>query len=124
MLKLINAGIKSKRDAAARLLNGEKFYFRDKEIYFIDGSLPTPFRLGSKALSVDAWELFKKWDREVGWQEELPVLCWVWDHNNEDKTLKIISNIEDGNYKFIDEHDDGWLNAIPVKKVELDHLIK
>ena len=81
MLK--NAGIKSKTEAAQRLINGEKFYWGGLEMSF-DPSRTNPFRAEESDLT-GYWYYYKKWEVKFEWYDDLGegVLCWVWDGNEE-----------------------------------------
>ena len=78
-----NAGIKSKKEAAQRLMNGELFYHRDDCIFF-DEDCNSPFRYRSNGIEVpltDHFEIINEWQVEIDWRENIGkgVWCWVWD---------------------------------------------
>ncbi len=81
MLK--NAGIKSKKEAVQRLIDGEKFYWGGLEMSF-DPSRTNPFRAEESDLT-GYWYYYKKWEVKFEWYDDLGegVLCWVWDGNEE-----------------------------------------
>ncbi len=81
-----NAGIKSKKEAAARLLDGEKFYYKGLEMSF-DPAFTHPFRAGEGGLT-RSWRYcteWEEWNVKPEWYDDLGegVLCWVWDGNEE-----------------------------------------
>lgn len=75
----VNAGIKSKQEAAKRLINGERFWFDGEEVFF-DETKIEPFRYGTETLKV-YWREYANWQTEVKWEDNIGegVLCWVWD---------------------------------------------
>ncbi len=88
MLK--NAGIKSKTEAAQRLINGEKFYWGGLEIRF-DPSRTNPFRAEENDLT-GYWHYCTEWEVPCQWYDDLGegVLCWVWDDSEEWRQLRVI----------------------------------
>ena len=78
-----NAGIESKKEAAQRLIDGEKFYWRGMEISF-DPSHTSPFRNGESDL-IRSWSNYEQWEVAFEWYDDLGegVLCWMWDSNEE-----------------------------------------
>lgn len=78
-----SAGIESKKEAAQRLINGEKFYWEGLELRF-DPSFAHPFRAGECDL-IGAWYYYKLWDVKSEWYDNLGegVLCWTWDNGEE-----------------------------------------
>lgn len=56
------AGIRDKREAAQRLINGEVFYcgFRPRKIYFDEGFTFSPFRQEDHELVTD-WDCVQFW---------------------------------------------------------------
>ena len=86
MKKLVNAGIKSKRELAERLLAGEEIYaVEGRRVYFSEDSTDSPFLLEYSQNESDhmlgIWNNYANClvKREVPWYENItkPVPCWV-----------------------------------------------
>ena len=78
-----NAGIKSKKEAAQRLIDGEVFYHNGHSLKF-DNQWVNPFRTiyGLNNTKIDdEWSYFDNWETEIDWRENIGkgVLCWVWN---------------------------------------------
>lgn len=68
-MKLINAGIKSKKEAAQRLIDGEIFYSSDgSKIFFDKATDRSPFRFDVIGMS-SFWDHFKQWQIEDPYAE-------------------------------------------------------
>ena len=89
-----NAGIKSKTEAAQRLINGEKFYWEGQKVHF-DPSYTLPFRWGDHDL-FSGWYYYECWEVKFEWYDALGegVLCWVWDDNEEWRQLRVITRYD------------------------------
>jgi hypothetical protein len=107
-----NAKLKSKRETAIRLINGEEFIFQDQKVYFNETDASSPFILEQEngpACMFGAWNHFASFEveREPEWQDFLkngPILCWAWDKiNTQKRSPAIIERIdENGNYQSSD----------------------
>jgi len=130
-----NAGIKSKKEAAQRLIDGEVFYspISQSEIKFVP-SRTQPFRY-VESRNVDncldmAWDTFADWKVKVDWRENIGegVLCWVWDDDSE-KRKRIAVVVAYHKYRAITERfvtDDNvgsWANAKPLTPEEAKKFI-
>jgi len=130
-----NAGIKSKKEAAQRLIDGEVFYspISQSEIKFVP-SRTQPFRY-VESRNVDncldmAWDTFADWKVKVDWRENIGegVLCWVWDDDSE-KRKRIAVVVAYHKYRAIPERfvtDDNvgsWANAKPLTPEEAKKFI-
>jgi len=130
-----NAGIKSKKEAAQRLIDGEVFYspISQSEIKFVP-SRTQPFRY-VESRNVDncldmAWDTFADWQVKVDWRENIGegVLCWVWDDDSE-KRKRIAVVVAYHKYRAITERfvtDDNvgsWANAKPLTPEEAKKFI-
>ena len=95
-----NAGIKTIREAITRLMDGEVFYYQNKEIYYdecaIDGN---PFCYGTEILK-SYFRNFEYWQVKTDWRDNLskksPVLCWVWNESPEQKIPRLITGYRKG----------------------------
>jgi len=89
MLK--NAGIKSTTEAVQRLVAGEVFYWEGYKVHF-DPSRTPPFRWGPGGIST-AWDNCTQWDVKSEWYDDLGegVLCWVWNGNEMERQLRIVT---------------------------------
>lgn len=120
-----NAGIKSKKEAAQRLIDGEVFYssLLNQRIYF-DDSNRNPFRYADERMK-DCWDEFSEWKVEVNWHDDIGdgVLCWVWDRGDKRIALVVKMNSCDG-FKFMTANGSWWLNAKPLTKEEALKYIK
>ena len=95
-----NAGIKSKKEAAQRLMNGELFYHRDDCIFF-DEDCNSPFRYRSNGIEVpltDHFEIINEWQVEIDWRENIGkgVWCWVWSNNESLKAPALVTCYAEG----------------------------
>ena len=124
-----NAGIKSKKEAAQRLMNGELFYHRDDCIFF-DEDCNSPFRYRSNGIEVpltDHFEIINEWQVEIDWRENIGkgVWCWVWDSDESDRSAFIVKsyNMKD---KIPYITDLGrWINAEPMTEAEvMEYVLK
>ena len=88
MLK--NAGIQSRKEAVQRLAAGEVFYYKGLELRF-DPSRYNPFRWGMEGLK--GWSNYEHWEAKFEWYEDLGegVLCWVWNGNEIERQLRIVT---------------------------------
>ena len=118
-----NAGIKSKREAVQRLINGEEFVITS------GGSVVIRFKFCENEINPlqwsDGWWLhYEMWETEVEWYDNIGegVLCWVWDFDEKAKSIAIVTEYhEDSSYPYL--ASCGWGNAAPVKPGELDKFV-
>ena len=125
-MKLINANIKSKKELAQRLIEGEVFYTHAGNKVFYDGAMCNPFRWEGWVLN-EIWEDFRPLQKKVSWQEEIPeqgVLCWVGDKGGVNMVVATIiitfSELEEFSYKSI---DDRWKYATPLTNEEVEKYV-
>ena len=78
-MKYEDAGIKSKQEAALRILSGESLCYNGLDLCFIEGErnegLSTPFRWGSTSITPEVWDSFEDWETklpEPKWYEDIP----------------------------------------------------
>jgi hypothetical protein len=130
-----NAGIKSKKEAAQRLIDGEVFYspISQSEIKFVP-SRTQPFRYVESRKFVDncldmAWDTFADWQVKVDWRENIGegVLCWVWDDDSE-KRKRIAVVVAYHKYRaiperFVTDKVGSWANAKPLTPEEAKKFI-
>ena len=73
---------KTKKEAAQRLIDGERFSVEDGAVYFNEENCDSPFMFNEDRLS-GCWNDFKDWQPIQEWHEtvspENPRLCWVDD---------------------------------------------
>ena len=126
MTKYINANIKSKKELAQRLSNGEVFYTPGNKykLYFKESSDGNPFALDCASMN-GAWSLYKELLIKKEWYEDLtePMLCYVSDVIDGDFCeIKFISEFVDE--KFIETHSfNKWKYATPIATLsELNKL--
>ena len=123
MLK--NAGIKSKTEAAQRLINGEKFYWGGLEMSF-DPSRTNPFRAEESDLT-GYWYYYKKWEVKFEWYDDLGegVLCWVWDGNEEPRRrVGVVTRyVSESVFKFSLKSDAWFEHAEPVTSEEVKKFL-
>ena len=71
---------KTKKEAAQRLIDGERFSVEDGAVYFNEENCDSPFMFNEDRLS-GCWNDFKDWQPIQEWHEtvspENPRLCWV-----------------------------------------------
>jgi len=134
-MKLVNAEIKSKKELATRLMEGEVFWTQSgAKIYFLEENFQPydaiPFRFDEIALD-GSWEEYPDLQKEVIWYKniEKPVLCWCNDAEGCDNqksgalllvkgyTLKVSSD-----YPF-DTNDNHWKYATPVTQEEASQWV-
>lgn len=119
-----NAGIKSKKEAAQRLINGEVFIFNGCKVLF-DASCASPFRLAGGSLDMD-WHSYPEWCTKTEWYENLGegVLCWVWGNEGERIQTDIVVRYEaERVYKFGTERGCWFSYAEPITKEEAKKFI-
>lgn len=120
-----NAGIKSMKEAAQRLINGEVFYIRECKLYFDVSKIP-PFRVGSDSI-LNLWRDFEEWQIKSEWYEDLGegVLCWAWDSGDEERSrTEIVVRYEaERVYKFGTERGCWFAYAEPITKEEAKKFI-
>lgn len=66
----------------------------------------------------DQWEFYQEpidWDYII----KNKCICWFWDHDEENKCIRFLENIQDGAYKFIDHTDVMWTNCRPARRDEV-----
>ena len=123
MLK--NAGIKSKTEAAQRLINGEKFYWGGLEIRF-DPSRTNPFRAEENDLT-GYWHYCTEWEVPCQWYDDLGegVLCWVWDGNEEPRRRVGVVTRYDSEvvFKFSLKSDAWFEHAEPMSAEEVKKFL-
>jgi hypothetical protein len=118
---LVNANIKSKKELAQRLIDGEVFYTESGiKVFYDEIQDSTPFRLGIYNLVGDVWESYSSLFKEVNWWDNIPeegVLCWVDDCDREPKRVAaLITSKECGGYRSVG--GSRWTYARPVKPEE------
>ena len=124
-MNLVNAGIKSKKELAERMMNGEALFLRGVPFAYNEEHV-NPFRVGSCPLN-DSWALYRDVQKEAEWFHSIdkPVLCLVSDKNVEDfystVTTYIASYDSDAINPFISAYGLSWRHARPVT---VDDLIK
>lgn len=114
-----NAGIKSKAEAAQRLINGEVFYCEGCRVFF-DPKQEQPFRYDYAPLN-GLWSSYADWETQSDWRDEVseenPVLCWVSDSAEGGKAA--VALVEEYNasklYSYKETCDEWWKFATPVK---------
>ncbi len=125
MKKLVNAGLKSKKEAAQALIDGRQFEFSHRTIYF-NPECQNPFRCGINELS-GFWDIYSVWqeEKEIPWYEDIPkegVICWVlddpYDEYDESRHLDRIKKYKAGNEWEFKGERSSWDNAEPVKPEE------
>ena len=125
--KRVNARIKSKKELARRLMDGEVFYTPSGARVHYDEVEKEPFRVGRVPM-VDSWRGYDRLlvEEEIFWQEDIPeqgVLCWVWDNGGkEGATISKITSYETGwgeDYPYKD-HENGWQHARPLTNEEIE----
>lgn len=112
-----NAGIKSKKEAAQRLIDGEVFYCAGRKIKF-DPSCVNPFRF--ETVNIYVWDMYADWQIKPEWYENLGEgrLCWVWDADGAPgQRVAIVVKYEVGN-KF-GTASVWWRYAEPLTDEEL-----
>jgi len=127
-----NAGLATKEEAMKRMIDGEVFYHDDSKFYY---NQPTDSGNGRARFLVDRtdsgmgkddimglWSTFKRWTVKTEWtadvSKENPILCWVWD-GEEDKRVAQVTKYQQGyNYPYITE-DTMFEHAEPVKEGEI-----
>lgn len=122
-----NAGIKSKKEAAQRLIDGEMFWFDGWKIHF-DDSEWVPFRIDDDELYA-TWSTFAEWETEIDWRENIGkgVLCWVWDRNKEEKIIRVITGFIEkrGSQQYITRNNIGFNYAEPMTEAEvMEYVLK
>ncbi len=119
-----NAGIKSKKEAVQRLINGEEFVITS------GNSIVTRFKFCENEVnplqgSDGGWLHYcEEWETEVEWYDNLGegILCWVWDFDEKSKQIAIVTEYHKHNqYPYI--ATCGWGNAVPVKPGEIDKFV-
>ena len=78
-MKYENAGIKSKPEAAQKILAGESLCYQGLDISFREGKsnegLSIPFRWGSAPITPEVWDSFEDWETklpEPEWYKDIP----------------------------------------------------
>lgn len=126
--KRVDAGIRSKKEAAERLIAGEVFYDAyNKKIYF-DGDEVIPFRYGDEPLS-GVWATYIDWETEVEipWYEEadaFPRLCRVWDTDVNAAKVHLIDAFEVGKIYSFRMGEVGWTTAEPLTLEEVKRYVR
>lgn len=115
----------SKKEMAQALLDGRRFRNHlGAEIHYDENEL-IPFRITS--ISKDYIKIYWnvdefEWIEIKEWYEDLSKgrVCWVWDHNQEAKIIRLITEYLSGvGYKFNDDSETPWKYAEPVEPGEL-----
>jgi len=123
-MKTKNAEIKTKGDAIQRVIDGEKFLYKDCLFYYDEEAIllgQSPFRVSfeEKVSSMEGefWIDFEQWERELHWYEQLeqPRLCWV----TSNKAVLITGITRDPKDGFFDTIGDFYEDAVPVEPDEL-----
>lgn len=122
MKKLVNAGLKSKKEAALALINGRVFVHKGYQIKFSEDTGANPFRSDAGYLG-NRWDEFKHWqeEKEIPWYEDIPeggAICWVWDDNKLRKRVDLICKYNKKEHYKFRGWSDKWANAEPVKPEE------
>lgn len=126
-----NAGIKSTKEAAQRLIDGEVFWCDGYELKFDDQWL-NPFRTiyGLNNTEIDdEWSCFDAWQIEIDWRENIGkgVWCWVWGDEYENKfRAVVIRYMPDKIHKYMIETPSNfaaWKNAEPMTETEVMEYI-
>jgi len=114
-----NANIKDVKEAIMRMMDGERFYYCDAEIFFEPGRIYNPLRMGNYMLSNELNQ-FEEWEVEVDWRDDLknkPRLCRIWDW---DKSKSFVGVIVDYIGKEYYTTGNRWYaNATPLTKEEV-----
>lgn len=107
-MKLVNAEIKSKKELAQRLLDGEVLYTAGGKELSFDEESEYPWQV------VHDWEFFFKVMREPHWYENIakPVPCRVWDDSRPGELLRWVEAHHSG--RFQDTDGDNYEHAEPL----------
>lgn len=127
-----NAGIKSKKEAAQRLIDGERFKWKSTELFFDELMKRSPFVALYKNTKEDittAFDCFDQWEVEIDWRENIGkgVLCWVWDRNKEEKIIRVITGLIEkrGSQQYITINNIGFNYAEPMTEAEvMEYVLK
>jgi hypothetical protein len=114
---LVNANIKSKKELAQRLIDGEVFYIDGNQILFCENTGTDPFRFNNESL-YSCWNAYERFQKEVNWWDNIPeegVLCWVSDTNKNLKSNPSIVKRKDFGGNFITTNGTPWFYATPVQ---------
>ena len=119
-----NAGIKSKKELAQRLIDGEVFYWSNIKVYF-DDFFDNPFRNGDSSL--DIFDYFEHFTTKTEWYEKLDgtkenaVLCWSTITGNlpDTRAFVIASYRPEQEYCYVSIDGGEFTNATPVTKEDL-----
>jgi len=127
-----NAGIKSKKEAAQRLIDGEVFYWDGAQLSFRDNDHEQPFGtiMISRSSNLDmnvSWGSFDEWEVDVDWRENIGkgVWCWVWDSDESDRSAFIVKNYNMKDKMPYITDFGGWMNAEPMTEAEvMEYVLK
>lgn len=127
-MKLVNAGIKSKRELAERLMAGEEFFtLGGALISYEENASGSPFRFRVKDGLHDVWNSYESLQKEASWYEniEKPILCWASDYKGQNNKLQgklylISTYTGESSYPFSGTDETIWKYATPVTQEEVD----
>ena len=115
-MKFKNAGLATKEEAMHRMIDGAEFYYMSNKIRFV-ADIRGEYRFKLYSCLADDyikryWKYVQDWQVPVTWEDDLPVLCWVWDNIGERECM-VVETIKDSYY--LDKEDIPWKYAEPVK---------
>ena len=121
-MKYINAGIKSKKELAQRLIDGEAIYTPYfKLITFDEDKFEQPFTVGDNTLNA-TWRDFAECQLLAKWQDDIGdgVFCWVsdYDENEKSKVRLILSYNPAATYAYYAQSGAPYMYATPLTKEE------
>ena len=128
-----NAGLATKEEAMKRMIDGEVFYHDDSKFYYdapITSSNSRARFIVDRTASgmgkddiMGLWSTFKRWTLKTEWtadvSEENPILCWVWDNEEEGKGVAQVTKYNKGKMYPYTTPDSMFENAEPVKAGEI-----
>lgn len=119
-MKLVNAGIKSKKELAQRLIDGEVFFNSNGHKVYFDCGENNPFRVNYSPMD-SGWRHYEGFRVEPPWYENItePAICWVWDSDEGSKLLQLVVSFgDDPDYPFTTKYNK-FTNARPVTSDDL-----
>lgn len=119
-MKLVNANLKSAKEFANRMMDGEVFYFNDWEYAYYPHEGGFYKHLPSHKMHVHVCLcLYEDIQIEAKWYEDIekPVICWVSDNSREERDCVdlIIAKVKGGYYTG----GTYWKYATPVTADDL-----
>ena len=114
---------KTKKEAAQRLIDGERFEFDGIPIFF-DETKCEPFRMDGYTVQ-DYWHKCLEWQPIQEWHEtvstENPRFCWVSDESAKHRyyAARVVGVKPTGRYEV--SCGTGWKFATPVLPEDLEH---